>query len=131
MERKEELNTFSFFCKLSFKVTKTSNQFPVNEVVFGKKIGDNLYKIHNSPFFTFGYSYLDIVVTENNSEYPYPLIIYKNQESGHSTYRILRNPNIHFDVFNKFWLILEKMGCSYESDDKLLSYEHPIKYRYQ
>lgn len=113
------------FLKLSFEVIETLYKTPVNEVVFGEKISNNIYKIHNSPFFAFEFSYLDIVITENNSKYPHPLIKSKKEESGHSTYRILTNFDTNSIEFNHYWVNLEKAGCSYESDNRLLSVDIP------
>jgi Domain of unknown function (DUF4265) len=70
------------------------------------------FKILNSPFFTRGINYLDIVSAGSSGPNAFD---FKRVErrGGHSTFMILVVPTEK--RFDAYWNFLEKIGCSFES----------------
>ena len=70
------------------------------------------FQLHNSPFFTRGINYLDVVAarpTENETLFEFTEV---KTRGGHSTYMILMQPS---DPRNAaYWQLLEQLGCTYE-----------------
>jgi hypothetical protein len=70
------------------------------------------FQIMNSPLFTRGISYHDIVVATSEDH-----VIFRfdkvERRSGHSTYMILHEPKDN--RVRAYWDLLERIGCSYES----------------
>jgi hypothetical protein len=73
----------------------------------------NIYRILNSPFYTRGVSYLDIVRavprTDGGTGLKFAGIV---DHSGHSTYMILVPPNS--PEFTAYWKRIEALGGTYE-----------------
>lgn len=85
------------------------------EVVWAEPLGDNLYRVGNSPFFADNISYHDIIFAIANEE-DGPLIFKSVRErSGNSTYRIILAGETTYDMFRDFMQPLADIGCSYES----------------
>jgi len=86
------------------------------------EIGPRAFRLKNSPFFTTGVSYLDIVdttPTEGDALFDFKSII---KRSGHSTYMLLveeEEPR-----FYEYWSALQAVGCSYEHGCIKLSIGH-------
>lgn len=71
------------------------------------------FEINNSPFFTTGINFLDIVSakpTGSDSVFDFVTV---TESGGHSTYMLLMQPAE--SRIDGYWGILERMGCSYES----------------
>lgn len=85
------------------------------ESVWAERISDNLCRIRNSPFYASGVSFEDVVFVKEQGG----LLVFEavSTASGHSTYRILVEKSVTKAEFEKYWLPLEKLGCSYESAD--------------
>jgi len=83
------------------------------ETIWAEMLGDNLYKLKNSPFFADSISYDDVVFaveTENNDG-----LLFKSvrQRSTNSTYRIMLAGDTTRDEFNEMVQPLVNIGCTY------------------
>lgn len=72
-----------------------------------------VYKILNSPFFTRGVSYLDIVRAAPGADGVRLEFAGVLDHAGHSTYMVLVSPTC--SALATYWKRLEAMGCTYES----------------
>jgi uncharacterized protein DUF4265 len=75
--------------------------------------GADVFVVRNSPFFTRGVNYLDIVMaspTDHLDVYAFRSVV---EQGGHSTYMLLFEPG---DVrVPSYWALVEDVGCSFES----------------
>ena len=94
------------------------------ETLWAEPLGKRLFKLQNSPFGAYGYSFEDVVIADDN-EMPNVLGVHEN--SGRSTYRILlKDGMLNTDEFAQAWKKLESIGCTYEgSESKLLAIDVP------
>lgn len=84
------------------------------------------FEISNSPFFTTGINFLDIVSakpTGSESVFDFMTV---TERAGHSTYMLLMQPAE--PRIDAYWGILERMGCSYESASLGLSMGQRLLY---
>ena len=97
-----------------------------SETLWAEPLGNGLFKLQNSPFGAYGYSFEDIVIADDN-EMPTVLGVHKN--SGRSTYRILLKDGVlHTEEFVQAWKKLKQIGCTYEgSESTLLSIDIPAE----
>ncbi|ACJ30076.1 Conserved hypothetical protein [Shewanella piezotolerans WP3] len=95
-----------------------------SETLWAKPLGKGLFKLQNSPFGAYGYSFEDVVIADDNEV---PTVLGVHENSGHSTYRILLKDGIlNTDEFSQAWGELESIGCTYEgSQSKLLAIDVP------
>lgn len=91
-----------------------------------KSEGHVFFQLDNSPYYTKGISYLDVVAatpTENAQLFNFSRVV---RRSGHSTYMLLMD---HADVrIPAYWNLLEQEGCSYESASIDLSIGEKLLY---
>ena len=78
-----------------------------NEVIRGK------YRVENTPFFVKGISYQDIISARVEGD---ELVFSRKLISaGHSTYRLILTEEAKPNIFQKYWMPLSDIGCTYES----------------
>lgn len=78
------------------------------ETLWAEPLGKGLFKLQNSPFGAYGYSFEDVVIADDD-EIPNVLGIHEN--SGRSTYRILLKDGVlNTDEFAQAWNKLESIG---------------------
>jgi hypothetical protein len=65
------------------------------ESMWAKPLENNLYEIHNTPFYSYGLNYLDIVKVDSSDETKKPLVLEVLKASGHLTIRIIFNKEIN------------------------------------
>lgn len=88
------------------------------ETVWAEPLGDNLYKMGNSPFFADNISYHDVIFAIAPGEGE-PLIFKSvRKRSGNSTYRIMLAGDTTYEAFCGYMEPLVGMGCSYEDIKK-------------
>lgn len=58
------------------------------ESLWAKPLGDDLYEIHNIPFFEYGLNYLDVVKVDSSNQQLKPHVLEVIKPSGFSTLRI-------------------------------------------
>lgn len=95
------------------------------ESLWAEKVGNNRYRLKNSPFYAQDVSFEDIVVAEPNRD---GQLVFRDISirGGHSTYRIMLQVSIKDPMFQARWLPLEKLGCSFEGvEGKLLAIDVP------
>jgi hypothetical protein len=86
------------------------------ERLWAEYVGDTVdgraLQLNNSPFFTKGVSFLDIVAATKTeyADYKFERVL---DRSGHSTYMLLVPPDSK--RFMAFWTRLKGLGCTYES----------------
>lgn len=88
------------------------------ESMWAKPLGNNLYAIHNTPFYAYGINYLDIVEVDSSDETKKPTVVKVTKPSGYKTLRIIFSDNFDrkaqselFEELKKF-----KVGCERVSD---------------
>ena len=83
------------------------------ESLWGTKVEKLIYRIENVPFYVKGVSFDDLVLVgiNDNGEFIFEKVLKK---SGHSTYRIYLLKNNQQVNFEKYWKLLEMIGCTYE-----------------
>jgi hypothetical protein len=92
-----------------------------SETLWAAPIADDPghFRIMNSPFFTRGISYLDVVgavPSEDKTVFNFQKAI---ERAGHSTYMLIIETDE--SKFRPYWNMLAKRGCSYESMHMILS----------
>lgn len=98
--------------KIIFRVAPTDWHGNERESIWAEDLGDGRYRLENSPFCAYGYSYEDVV--EARPDENGDLIVGRIAErGGHSTYRIMI-PKRSAAKFEKYWKPIEKLKCTYE-----------------
>ena len=110
--------------KVSVTLTSNSIQNASTETMWAEPLGNDLYRLQNSLFAAYGFSYLDVVKAIGNET---PEVVEIVESSGHSTYRVLLEAGVlESDRFGHYWQKLENIGCTFEgSQSKLLSIDVP------
>ena len=99
--------------KILFELPKDNLGNYSTESVWAEEIGEHVYLLKNSPFYSYGYSFEDKVLTTKQGS-NLPVVLKLIEPSGRSTYRLILNKAASNDDFSKHWLLLENIGCSYE-----------------
>ena len=85
------------------------------EAIWAEPVGPDRYQLQATPFYAYGYSYLDVVEAKLGAD-SVPVVGRSVEESGHSTYRILLpEPVIATADFDDYWQPLAALGCTMES----------------
>lgn len=84
------------------------------ESVWVEKVGKDRYRIMNVPFYAYGLSIEDVIVTKDYRGTHAVLTVV--ERSGHSTYRLFLAEGVGIDsqVFRENWILLQNLGCTYE-----------------
>jgi hypothetical protein len=100
-----------------------------SETLWATPLGDNLFRLENSPFYAQGYSFLDVVFAEFDPEQGFPVVREVVRKSGHSTYAFRVENGVESNgTFSVYWEPLENIGCSFEgADNVLLSVDVPAE----
>lgn len=100
--------------KIFFPITEKQWHDMSGEWLWADRIGDNLYRIDNIPLYVYGISYMDFVACRQSEEefLEFERVV---DSGGHSTYRTLLKGDKNRNDFLSYWIVLEKLGCSYES----------------
>jgi hypothetical protein len=97
--------------KLVFKLP--ANDGPIaSESLWAERLGSNLYRLRNVPFYVRGASEQDIVRAEEIEGCLTVLGII--DRGGHSTYRIFLLAQTSEEQFSMHWIPLQELGCTYE-----------------
>jgi hypothetical protein len=85
------------------------------ETLWATPLGNNRYRLENSPFFAYSVSWLDVIEARQPSTGGFPVLKRVLEKSGHRTIRIIFKPPVDKSRKSKSVLKkLEEMGCSYE-----------------
>ena|ERR1700720_244436 len=95
-----------------------------SESLSAEAVGGNSYRLRNVPVYVYGYSERDIVRAEpNESRLKVRGIV---ERGGHSTYRAFLAEQTTEEQFNKDWVPLGELGCSYErATQRLIAVDVP------
>lgn len=115
--------------KVLIEIPKTDWHSISTETLWAKALGDNLFRLENSPFYAKGYSFLDTVWADFDPQRGFPVVRKTIQRSGHSTYALYVSSGVESNnAFSSHWEPLGEIGCSFEgADNKLLSVDVPAK----
>lgn len=85
------------------------------ETLWATPLGSNSYKIDNSPFFTYGISWGDVVYAPYNSDEGFPTFQSVIAKSGNCTVRVMFDLPIQAgNESDKLLQGLVRLGCSFE-----------------
>lgn len=98
-----------------------------SETLWATRVGPDLYRLENSPFYAKGFSYRDVVLTEYDAEEGFQVAMGVVESSGRSTYALWVVAGVESNGdFAKHWQPLEEIGCSFEGvRSQLLSVDVP------
>ncbi|AUX48098.1 hypothetical protein SOCE26_096280 [Sorangium cellulosum] len=98
--------------KVMFRLSPDEWHGSAAETLWATPVGPDSYRLENTPFYAFGVSFQDVVVaTSENSVFVFSGVF---KHGGHSTYRIIVDPN-RKDDFEEFWEPLHEKRCTYEA----------------
>lgn len=85
------------------------------ETPWATKVGDDLYRLENSPFYAYSVSWRDVVRAPFSEEEQRPTFVETVEKSGHRTVRIIFDPPVEDgNESDKNLKELIGLGCSYE-----------------
>ena len=87
------------------------------EAFWAQPLGEDLYEIHNVPFFAYGLNFLDVVYATPDADDLIPEIKKVSRPSGHRTYRVIFESGIDRLQQAELLEILEQWGGTYERAD--------------
>jgi len=101
-------------CKVVLRVTDEDGSVAV-ETPWATNVGEDLYRIENSPFYAYSLSWLDVVYAPYSKEEERPTFERVIEKSGHRTIRIKFDPPVEEGNDSMEELQgLVNLGCSYE-----------------
>lgn len=120
------LHEMSRKIKIRFKLNPEDHQGYEVENLWAEPLGDNHFRILNSPFFTFGVSLDDTVKANADGDVlEFEGIV---RRGGHSTYRIFLQGEhtIYDDVFQQYWRPISEQRATLENaDDHVIAVDVP------
>lgn len=80
--------------------------------MWAEHVEGNFFRLRNVPFYVYGFSVEDVVeVAEQEGCITVKGVV---ERGGHSTYRIILPESASEEEFQKTWLSLAILGCTYE-----------------
>src|SRR5688572_23702007 len=97
------------------------------ETLWATHVGDDLFRLENSPFFAYGYSWHDVVRAPFSEATGFATAVGVVQKSGHRTVRLILDPDDQGALPADAVLAgFQRLGCSYEgARSRLLSIDVP------
>lgn len=94
------------------------------ESMWAKSLGDDLYEIHNTPFYAYGINFLDVVKVDSTDETKKPIVLEVMKSSGYRTLRVYFNENFDkeaqvnlLESFKPFGVDCERLDGRYVALD--------------
>lgn len=85
------------------------------ETPWATKVGEDLYRLENSPFYAYSVSWQDVVRAPYSDEEQRPTFVETVEKSGHRTVRIIFDPPVEDgNDSDKRLKEIVALGCSYE-----------------
>jgi hypothetical protein len=84
------------------------------ETVWAETVGDDRYRLRNTPFYVYGVSENDIVIAKPIPDSSVLAFARVSLRGGHSTYRLFLLHPDEERAFRKYRESLERTGCRYE-----------------
>jgi Domain of unknown function (DUF4265) len=101
--------------KVVFRVTEDDGSVLV-ETLWATSLGDDRYKIDNSPFYAYGVSWEDVVYAPIDSDDGSPLFVRVLHKFGNRTVRVIFDPPVQEgNESDRTLQGLLTLGCSYEA----------------
>ena len=123
-DHEHELTAVEDLEKVTFELEESDWQDHATETMWAARLADNVYSLRNVPFYVYGVSYSDAVVTQKRKGENLFRRVY--ERGGHSTYRIFLVGEHSAQQFEEAWKPLQEMGCSYErATDYLVAVDVP------
>jgi hypothetical protein len=95
------------------------------ETLWAIRVGENLYRLDNSPFFIYGVSWQDVVEAQPEED-GFLFFVRVVEKSGHCTLRVMFNDFSAEDAEAEPILAdIKNLGCSYEGDVNVLVIDVP------
>lgn len=102
--------------KIEFRVQNETGGFDV-ETMWAVPLGDDRYRLDNTPFYAYGVSWDDIIIAKAQKD-GFPVFESCAEKSGNSTVRIIFTEEEVQGLSAETMLAqLAEMGCSYEGAD--------------
>jgi hypothetical protein len=111
--------------KVLFEIYEEDDAYST-ESLWANDLGNGQYRLENSPFIAYGYSYHDIVEAREKNRLLF--IVGVLIPGGHSTYRLFLKDGVvrESNKFTDVWHPMEELGCTYEvATSRLLSIDVP------
>lgn len=100
--------------KVLFRVL-SADADPIVETLWATPLGNDQYRLDNSPFYAYGVSWEDVVFAPYDEQEGLPTFLSVVERSGNRTVRILFEPPVEPDNSSDQVLQgLVALGCSYE-----------------
>jgi hypothetical protein len=104
--------------KVVFRVPEEDGSVRV-ETLWGTALGDDQYKIDNSPFYAYGVSWEDVVYAPVDLEDGRPTFIRVVSKSGNRTVRVIFDPPVQDgNESDRVLQGLVALGCTYEGANR-------------
>lgn len=84
------------------------------ESMWAKPLENNLYEIHNTPFYAYGINYLDVVKVDSSDDTNKPIVLEVVKPSGYKTLRVFFKKDFDKNSQLKIFEELEKFGVGCE-----------------
>jgi hypothetical protein len=104
--------------KVAFRVVEEDGSVQV-ETLWATSLGDDLYKIDNSPFYAYGVSWEDVVLAPVDPEEGCPTFVRVVSKGGNRTVRIIFDPPVQEgNESSRVLQGLVALGCTYEGANR-------------
>jgi len=104
--------------KILFRVPNSDGDATV-ETLWAIPIGDDLYRLDNSPFYAYGVSWQDVVLAPYDEHEGFPTFRSVVERSGNRTLRIFFDSPVEPDnASDQVLQVLVALGCSYEGANR-------------
>jgi len=123
-DHEHELSAVEDLVKVTFELEESDWHDHATETMWAARLAGNVCSLRNVPFYVYGVSYSDAIVTQRRKGENLFRRVY--ERGGHSTYRIFLVGENSAEQFEKAWEPLQKMGCLYErATDHLVAVDVP------
>lgn len=108
----------SYNSKVLFRVPNEDGSAHV-ETLWATPLGNDEYKLDNSPFYAYSVSWEDVVYAPFDKTYGFPTFVRVTRKSGHRTIRVIFDPPVQDgNESDRVLQGLVALGCSYEGANR-------------
>ncbi len=96
------------------------------ETLWAEKVGEDQYRLDNTPFYVKGVSFGDIITAKEKQGFlKYESVL---KRGGHSTYRIIiDHAKVPINKFQNYWKHFSELACTYEGGPEFRSKDKNLK----
>lgn len=127
MTQSNEQHQETSLVKVYFELDPADQRESASESVWARPLGNDRFRLENSPFLVYGYSFGDVVLGEVAGD-GRMVVRGVSFRGGHSTYRLMLIEGLTIDAadFGAAWRDLETLGCTFEhASGRLLAVDVP------